>query len=91
MPAVDLYPPTSFSKSPFGPFSHSENVTPNDGVDLVNTSCALMALVSGTISVVMADNVTTSQFQITQGQLLPIRVARVRATGTSATGIVALS
>lgn len=91
MPAVDLTPSPTYSKGPFGPLTHGETVTPNDGADLVNVSVALSALVSGACSVIMADGTGPFLIQLTAGQPFGVRVSRVRATGTTATGIVALS
>ena len=46
---------------------------------------------SGTITAIMADGTTVLFSGVPTGTLLPIRVSRVKATGTAATLIVAIS
>ena len=76
------------------PFIDALAVTPNDGVDLppptgpARPTQAIVAGVSGNISVITAMG-TTLTIPIIAGYWLPLQVTRVRATGTSATGIVA--
>lgn len=71
------------------PANDAAAVTPNDGADLAFDSRALVIGGAGTLSVVMAGGQTVP-FTVTAGQILPIRVRRVRATGTTATAIVAI-
>lgn len=63
-------------------------VTPNDGTDLATPAAVIGCLVAGDISVVAAGGGTVTLAGI-PGQVLPVLVDRVRATGTTATGIVA--
>jgi hypothetical protein len=66
-------------------------VTPNDGTDLVNTSRAIYVGVSGNIAVILDKDSSSVIFVGAQaGSVLPIRVKRVLATGTTATSLVAL-
>ena len=67
-------------------------VTPNDSADLprVATRALWIGGGDGTLSVVMSGGTTVAFAGVADGTLLPIRVDRVRATGTGATGIVAL-
>lgn len=67
-------------------------VTPNDGADLpkIATRALWIGAGDGTLSVVMSGGTTVAFAGVAAGTLLPIRVDRVRATGTGATGIVAL-
>lgn len=63
-------------------------VTPNDGTDLTAVTRALIVSVGGTLKVSLRDG---SAVTVTvPAGVLPIRVARVWATGTTATGITAL-
>lgn len=65
-------------------------VTPNDGTDLANgVTRALYIGTAGDLSVVMVSGVTISFSNVPVG-ILPIAVTRVRSSGTSALGIVAL-
>ena len=63
-------------------------VTPSDGADLAFTCYALIIGAAGTIKVTMrGGQVVTMTVPV---GLIPIRVSRVWATGTTATGITAL-
>ena len=69
-------------------------VTPNDGADLASTAYGLYIGTGGTLKVdcgqvgVEGERVTVTFAAVAVG-FLPLRVRRVWATGTSATGIVA--
>ena len=65
-------------------------VTPNDGVDLPLKPCqALLVTATGNLSVVMEAGGQIDLTGVTANTLLPLRVSRVRSTGTTAT-VVAL-
>lgn len=73
------------------PSQDAEAVTPSNTVDLVNVSRALYIGGAGTVVVNMAKSGTIISFVgVPAGTVLPIRVSRVRATGTTATNIVSL-
>ncbi len=66
-------------------------VTPNDSTDLTFVTRALYVGAAGTVVVDMAESGTSISFVgVPAGTFLPIRAKRVRATGTTATSIVAL-
>ena len=66
-------------------------VTPNDGVDLGLGACrALRVAVAGDVSIVDLTGVTTVIPAVLAGETLPVQTARVNATGTTASDIVAL-
>ena len=71
------------------PAYHATSVVPNDTTDLPMTSRALYVGGAGDLRVTMAGGETLS-FRNAAAGLLPVRVARVHATGTNATDIVAL-
>lgn len=71
------------------PAEHALVVTPNDLVDLAFTTRAIVIGAAGSLSVVMVGGETVN-FPSVQPGILPLRVVRIRATGTSATGLVAL-
>ena len=75
--------------SPAGPATDIMPVTPNDGADLAITASALFIEIGGVIEIVTVRDETRS---VTVGDmmLLPVRVRRVLATGTTAQGIHAL-
>lgn len=64
-------------------------VTPNNDADLADVPRALWVGGGGNISLVMASGTVTLE-AVPDGTLLPVRPSRVRATGTTATAIVAL-
>ena len=69
---------------------HAAAVTPDDGADLEPHARGLYVGAAGDVSVttIGGDSVT---FQgVPAGAVLPVLVARVSATGTTASGIVAL-
>lgn len=83
-----------FSRIPdaeWGPASNAVAVTPSDSTDLTYTTRALYVGGAGTVVVNMNDTGSSISFvAVAAGSVLPIRVDRVRATGTTATNIVAL-
>lgn len=64
-------------------------VTPNDGADLPKVFARITALVAGNVQVTCSGGGTVT-LAIAAGGVLPVFVDRVFATGTTATGIVAL-
>jgi hypothetical protein len=72
--------------------TRAQAVTPSDTVDLTNVSRALYVGGAGAVTVILADFATTVAFAaVPAGSILPVRVSRVKATGTAATSIVAIS
>jgi hypothetical protein len=87
MPAIDTY---GKDISQLGPARNAVAVTPNDGTDLTNVSRGIIAGSTGNISVNMSGSGSAVVIAVVAGQLYPIAVSRILATGTSATGIVAI-
>lgn len=73
-----------------GPATTARTVSPNDATDLPEVSRALYIGTAGNLSVIMADGMTANFTSIPAGTILPIRVSRVRNTGTTAGAIVTL-
>jgi hypothetical protein len=65
-------------------------VTPDDAADLAVVSRALNVAQSGLVQVTTAGGSVASVY-IAAGGAFPVRATRVWATGTTATGITALS
>jgi len=65
-------------------------VTTSDTVNIVKTPKAIYADVSGTISMIDSAGTTVS-FTVLAGVIYPLVPTRIRATGTTATGIKILS
>ena len=66
-------------------------VVPSDTVDLPAPSLYILATIAGNISVDTIGGAGITQtaviMPIAVGQMLPLRAKRIRATGTTATGI----
>lgn len=74
-----------------GPARNAETVTPSDTLDLPDVTRGLYVGGSGDVKVNMADTGAAVVFVLVPaGTLLPVRVSRVLATGTTATDMVAL-
>jgi hypothetical protein len=77
------------SQSLESPATIALQVAPDDAADLPMPSRALNAAQEGTVHVTTTGG-TTATLYIAAGVCLPVRVTRVWATGTTATGLVAL-
>jgi hypothetical protein len=71
------------------PATGGQAVTPSDTVDLTNVSRALWVGVTGDVTVIMKDGQTLTYPAVPVGWM-PIRVSRVKASLTTANGIVAV-
>lgn len=78
--------PTSLT----APARDAATVVPDDALDLTVLPRALYVGVTGDLSVRLAGGQTVLFSGVSGGTLLPIRAAAVNATGTTASGIVAL-
>lgn len=65
-------------------------VTPNDSTDLTTIARALYVGGAGNVKIDAADGSTVTFSGVLAGSILPVRVARVYSTGTTATNIVAI-
>ena len=78
------------SPSLSGPASHGFAVTPHDTNPLSETTRALYVGSAGTLAVVLTSGAAITFAGVASGTVLPVRVTKVMATGTSATDIVGL-
>lgn len=88
MPAVDTFAGTL--GAPRNPFANAAAVTPSDSADLADVTQALYVGGAGALAVVMQGGQTVTFSAVPVGTVLDIRVSRVKATGTTATLIIAL-
>ena len=66
-------------------------VTPSDSTDLTYSTCrAIYVGGDGDISLVDGNGATIVFSGVTAGSILPVQTARINATGTTATSIIAL-
>ncbi|KQM30563.1 spike base protein, RCAP_Rcc01079 family [Sphingomonas sp. Leaf10] len=81
----------SFTDSPVGPARSAVAVTPSDSVPLLRLPKALYIGGGGDVALRCIDNSTDVVLSaVPGGSVLPLRAQFVRATGTTATAIVAL-
>lgn len=65
-------------------------VTPHDTNELEFVAKALFVGTGGTISIIAQEDTAAVSLTVATGSIVPVRAKIVRATGTTATGIVAL-
>lgn len=80
-----------FQPSLSGPASTGFAVTPSNDTDLPEATRALYVGAGGDLAVTMLSGATVVLAGVSGGSLLPLRVVRVRATGTTAAAIVGLA
>lgn len=80
---------SSYAESLDSPPSNLYAVAPSDTQDLPNTSRAINVAQAGALRVTTTGG-TTATLTVAAGGVFPVRVTRIWATGTTATGIVAL-
>lgn len=72
------------------PASHGFAITPSDGVDLPEVTRALYVGAAGAVSITLASGADLTLAGIAAGTILPLRIRRLRATGTTAGAMVGL-
>lgn len=73
------------------PASSGFAITPDDETDVTNTTRAIYVGSAGDVAVILDDDETAITFGgVSAGLILPVRVRRVLATGTTASGILGL-
>ena len=80
----------TYERTITSPPEHAFAVTPSDTVDIDASSRALYVGGAGNLAVIMVGGETVTLTAVPAGMLLPLRVDRVLAIGTTATAIVAL-
>jgi hypothetical protein len=81
---------STFAASVDAPASHAFAITPSNGTDLSDVTRGLYCGIGGDIAVVMLSGQTVTFSQAPGGAILPLRVSRVLATGTTASALVGL-
>jgi hypothetical protein len=72
------------------PFRRGVAITPADGTTIMPTPNAIIVGASGNVAFVGQDGVAFTVNGLTAGTIYPIAPSIIKATGTTATGIVAL-
>lgn len=83
-------PFSKLARSLNSPARSAAAITPSDSTDLTTIPRALYIGVTGDVVVNMADSGSAITFKAVAVGLFPIRVSRVKSTGTTATNIVAI-
>ena len=86
-----LDPFRSADDSAADPARRAFAITPSDAAELSVLPKALLIGGAGTVALRAVDSTADVTIAVQAGQLLPVRVQFVRATGTTATGIVGLA
>lgn len=87
MPAINR---DGFNGAPAGPFVNGFDVTPSDTVDFARPATALFCTGTGTLTVVLQEGYVVSLGTVAAREWIrDLRITRVNATGTTATGIKA--
>lgn len=84
---MDLF--KNYTQGLESPATRMIEITPDDNNDLTLVTRAITAEMAGHLRIVTAGG-DTGRIFIAAGAILPIRVRRVLATGTTANGIVGL-
>ena len=79
----------SGARPAYGTFNNAIAITPADGADLAHMIEVLVAGAAGTVKV-DTPNQTGVTLTVAAGIPLPLRIAKVYATGTTATGLTGL-
>jgi hypothetical protein len=79
---------SSFVEGLTSPADNQVAITPSDSTDLAFNSRAIRVGVGGTLVVTPAGGGSDVTYTVYNGEVLPIRVSRVKATGTTATNLV---
>ena len=88
MPAIDDF--STFGPGVSSPAVHAVAITPNNGADLAYATRSIWVGGAGDVAVVTIGGDTITFFGAGAGSIIPIRAARVLATGTTATNLVGL-
>ena len=88
MPIVDHF--KDYSTGPTAPITSGFDVTPDDLTDLPVLTRAFLVGGAGDGTLDFADGTTLTLPNLSEGVIYPIRAARIRATGTTATDIKGL-
>lgn len=86
MPAAN--PINPLSDDPTQPARHAAAITPDNSTDLTTATRGLYVGGAGDVAAIMAGGETVTFVGLAAGVVHPLSVARVKATGTTATGIV---
>ena len=73
-----------------GPATHGFGITPNNDTTLAEVTRALYIGSAGDVALLFASGASVTLSNVPAGTLLPVRVQRVLASGTTASAIIGL-
>ena len=90
MPAADNFSRQQTQTT--DPYTNAAAITPSDSTDLTYVTRGIFVGDGGAkhVAVIMQDSGTVTFENVPTGAFLPIRVTRVKATGTTATKLIAV-
>jgi len=88
MPIPDKF--SEYTSGLSSPICGGFEITPNDATDLVSLTRAIILERGGDVAVVLKNGDTVTLPSLAAGVIYPVRVSRVLATGTTATGLKGL-
>lgn len=83
MPIIDRH--AAISDATDYPAKSCKLVAPSDAADLAFVCKALLVTAPGNVSFIAQEDADAVTIPVVAGQILPIRIKRVKATGTTAT------
>ncbi|HWA17683.1 MAG TPA: hypothetical protein VG757_01690 [Devosia sp.] len=72
------------------PASNGFDITPDDDEDLPEVVRAIYVGGAGDVAAVLREGATLTFANLPAGSLLPVRASRIKATGTTASGLIGL-
>ncbi len=82
--------PSTNVENTSAPAIYAGAVTASDSANLSSISRAIYVGSSGDVAAVMPDDAVVTFVAVQAGSILPVRIKRVNATGTTAANIIAL-
>lgn len=76
--------------NPSDPARNAASITPSDDDDLANVSKSLFVGGAGTLKIDTVGGSTVTFTGVVAGSIIPVRAAKIYATGTTATNIVSM-
>ena len=73
-----------------GPAMHAFPINPSDSANFADATRAIYCGLGGDIAAIMLSGAAVNLPNVPAGTLLPLRVTRIAATGTTAGGLVGL-
>ncbi|MFD2739610.1 hypothetical protein ACFSUD_08525 [Sulfitobacter aestuarii] len=88
MPLIDRF--QHYSTGLTGPICGGFAITPDDAIDVASVTRAIILGTGGDVALRLRDGDELTLLNLAPGVIYPLRVSRVLASGTTATGITGL-